>query len=724
MEGGTRPHHCVLSLHHRPPRATRAARHGLRHDPRQPAGGLRGRPRGASTGSAAGPRSEAAPRRTTVARSAWPTPSTSPAAASAGAGPLPSRCARARLRGGPSDAPPLAVAGPVGHARPRMTSGIPPHPPTHWICRAPSARPQILLAEGDDLTARVIRHRLERDGMDVTVVRDGVSALQALADRSADVAIVDATLPGIDGLDLVRRIRLGEGGPQAPPHERAVLAGQRRADRARLRPGRRRRTGASALARRPQRERRPPCAPRPLGRMILLAFAPSRDAVLVALLALTSLTAALVVLAVVLRVVGGRAERVRAQRWARWEPAILDALVGEREPQSIGLLVRDDEHGDFFRLIVALALRLGGDSRAVLADVASLHLDAAARWLRHRRGRPPRPRRAPAGLGRRLPRPTATRDAAVGPLSGRGDDGRPSPRAVRRARPTPPRHRRNRAVRGVGGRRCSRPRSRCSACAAARSSSRRSSTPVARSWGGRPVRRRYGGSSTCPPPVPVAEMLSTAIPREVRAASLRLLRDTGRPPPRRSRPPVLRGRGRRDPPPRHQRPRVDQRRSRRRRPHRERPARRVAVGGAPSRERAHRIRARAVAPGRRCDRHARGPRRPRGPRQGRPRALRRARARTCSMIDVLRSILWVADWLIFGFFVLVAVSYTTTTILALADARPPPALVGHVSRRRGIGGVHVAAHHPDRADVQRERRLRRGHTCAPRRGLPQRRTSW
>lgn len=95
-----------------------------------------------------------------------------------------------------------------------MNERVPPPPilSTHWIVKAPARRPQILLAEGDDLTARVVRHRLERDGMEVEVVCDGVAALDALAKKAYDVALVDAVLAGVDGLDLVRRIRLGEAG--------------------------------------------------------------------------------------------------------------------------------------------------------------------------------------------------------------------------------------------------------------------------------------------------------------------------------------------------------------------------------------------------------------------------------------------------------------------------------------------------------------------------------
>jgi len=39
-----------------------------------------------------------------------------------------------------------------------------------------------------------------------------VAALDALSSETFDVALIDAVLVGVDGLDLVRRIRMGETG--------------------------------------------------------------------------------------------------------------------------------------------------------------------------------------------------------------------------------------------------------------------------------------------------------------------------------------------------------------------------------------------------------------------------------------------------------------------------------------------------------------------------------
>ncbi len=81
----------------------------------------------------------------------------------------------------------------------------------------PEARPRALLAIQDAVTVAVVRHRLERDGLDLATVVDGPAALDALADGPFDLVVLDVTLPGVDGLDVLRRVRDGQAGPPALP---------------------------------------------------------------------------------------------------------------------------------------------------------------------------------------------------------------------------------------------------------------------------------------------------------------------------------------------------------------------------------------------------------------------------------------------------------------------------------------------------------------------------
>lgn len=71
-------------------------------------------------------------------------------------------------------------------------------------------RPVILLAEDDTLTARLIVHRLEREGFIVAHYPDGRSALEAAQDpdnRPFALAILDVKMPSMDGFELLGRLK-------------------------------------------------------------------------------------------------------------------------------------------------------------------------------------------------------------------------------------------------------------------------------------------------------------------------------------------------------------------------------------------------------------------------------------------------------------------------------------------------------------------------------------
>ena len=68
-------------------------------------------------------------------------------------------------------------------------------------------RARILVVE-DDLANRVLLTRLlERVGYTVAAVGDGSTALDSVLETEADVVLLDIGLPGIDGLEVCRRLR-------------------------------------------------------------------------------------------------------------------------------------------------------------------------------------------------------------------------------------------------------------------------------------------------------------------------------------------------------------------------------------------------------------------------------------------------------------------------------------------------------------------------------------
>ncbi|MEZ4868466.1 MAG: response regulator transcription factor [Caldilineaceae bacterium] len=67
--------------------------------------------------------------------------------------------------------------------------------------------PSILVVEDERSISEVVSLYLTRSGYQVTVVHDGVSALQRLATATPDLVILDLMLPGIDGWEITRRLR-------------------------------------------------------------------------------------------------------------------------------------------------------------------------------------------------------------------------------------------------------------------------------------------------------------------------------------------------------------------------------------------------------------------------------------------------------------------------------------------------------------------------------------
>jgi DNA-binding response OmpR family regulator len=67
--------------------------------------------------------------------------------------------------------------------------------------------PRILVVDDDPTVADVVRRYLERAGMTVELAADGDTALAAYAARPPDLVVLDLMLPGVDGLEVCRRMR-------------------------------------------------------------------------------------------------------------------------------------------------------------------------------------------------------------------------------------------------------------------------------------------------------------------------------------------------------------------------------------------------------------------------------------------------------------------------------------------------------------------------------------
>jgi DNA-binding response OmpR family regulator len=70
-----------------------------------------------------------------------------------------------------------------------------------------NSSPRVLVVEDDGDIADVLRRSLAMDGYEVKLASDGESALDYAGDFAPDAVVLDLGLPGIDGVDVCRRLR-------------------------------------------------------------------------------------------------------------------------------------------------------------------------------------------------------------------------------------------------------------------------------------------------------------------------------------------------------------------------------------------------------------------------------------------------------------------------------------------------------------------------------------
>src|SRR5687767_8355890 len=69
------------------------------------------------------------------------------------------------------------------------------------------AKKRILVAVGDAAARLLISRRLEVEGYRIETAEDGESAIRALSGEPPDLLIVDVSLPKVDGIEVIRRVR-------------------------------------------------------------------------------------------------------------------------------------------------------------------------------------------------------------------------------------------------------------------------------------------------------------------------------------------------------------------------------------------------------------------------------------------------------------------------------------------------------------------------------------
>lgn len=76
----------------------------------------------------------------------------------------------------------------------------------------PARSLRVLVADDNPLNLRLATRILREMGHSGVLVQDGEQALRALATQHFDVALLDVTMPGMDGVQALRELRARERG--------------------------------------------------------------------------------------------------------------------------------------------------------------------------------------------------------------------------------------------------------------------------------------------------------------------------------------------------------------------------------------------------------------------------------------------------------------------------------------------------------------------------------
>jgi two-component system, OmpR family, response regulator MprA len=66
---------------------------------------------------------------------------------------------------------------------------------------------RILVVDDEPAVRRAVRRALSLEGYEVRVAREGLEALDVLASEQIDAVVLDVLMPGLDGVEVCRRIR-------------------------------------------------------------------------------------------------------------------------------------------------------------------------------------------------------------------------------------------------------------------------------------------------------------------------------------------------------------------------------------------------------------------------------------------------------------------------------------------------------------------------------------
>ena len=72
---------------------------------------------------------------------------------------------------------------------------------------------RVLVVDDDQALAEMLGIVLQKEGLEVSHVADGAQAVEAFREVRPDLVLLDVMLPGMDGIEICRRIRQESGVP-------------------------------------------------------------------------------------------------------------------------------------------------------------------------------------------------------------------------------------------------------------------------------------------------------------------------------------------------------------------------------------------------------------------------------------------------------------------------------------------------------------------------------
>jgi DNA-binding response OmpR family regulator len=125
-----------------------------------------------------------------------------------------------------------AVAGAISRGASRAAAAGARATQQSRIQDAAAAHGTVLLAEDDAVVSALVQHRLKREGFDVRLATDGVAALEIANTTPLVLAVLDVMIPGMDGFELLGRLRRNAATARVPIVMLTGLGGERDVERA------------------------------------------------------------------------------------------------------------------------------------------------------------------------------------------------------------------------------------------------------------------------------------------------------------------------------------------------------------------------------------------------------------------------------------------------------------------------------------------------------------